>query len=101
MKNLVTLQIIEQLKDTSHPPIVLLDGAWGVGKTYLIENGIKPQIELDKACFGDFHYLSAYGMRSVTDFQDQVVSLYLSKQKECSDYIRKTEKDRTAITFSS
>ncbi|MGR5262925.1 P-loop NTPase fold protein [Photobacterium damselae] len=87
MKSLAALQIIEQLKDTSHPPIVLLDGSWGIGKTYLIENEIKQIIESDKEYFGDFHYLTAYGMRSVTDFQDQVVSLFLSKQKESSDYI--------------
>lgn len=87
MTSLVTQQIIEQLKDESHPPIILLNGDWGVGKTHLIEHELKNEIEASKQDFGDYHYLSAYGMKNVTDFQDQVVSLYLSNQKEGSSYV--------------
>lgn len=84
MTSVVTKQIIEQLKDDSHPSIVLLDGDWGIGKTHLIENELKPLAELDKAFFGDFHYLSAYGLSKVTEFQDQVASLFLANNTQGS-----------------
>jgi len=87
MTSLVTKQIIEQLKDDSHPPIILLDGAWGVGKTYLIEHELKSEIDKDEAFFGKYYYLSAYGMRNVTDFQDQIVSLFLSDDKKGNEYV--------------
>lgn len=83
----VTQQIIEQLKDSSHPPIVLLDGAWGIGKTYLIDNELRSSIESDCQMFGDYYYLSAFGIKNVTEFQDQIVSLYISNQKESSKYL--------------
>ncbi|HAS8153162.1 P-loop NTPase fold protein [Vibrio vulnificus] len=87
MTSVVTRQILEQLNDDSHPPIILLDGDWGIGKTYLIEKELKPLVEERPQTYGDFHYLSAYGMRSVTDFQDQVVSLFLAKNKNGSAFI--------------
>ena len=70
MTNKATQQIIEQLKDSSHPPIILLDGAWGIGKTHLIYNELCPLIESNPQEFGDYHYVSAFGIKSVTEFQD-------------------------------
>ncbi|MCG6316693.1 KAP family NTPase [Vibrio alginolyticus] len=87
MTNKATQQIIEQLKDSSHPPIVLLDGAWGIGKTHLIDNELRPLIESNPQEFGDYHYVSAFGIKSVTEFQDQIVSLYISSQEEGSKYL--------------
>ncbi|OUS68891.1 hypothetical protein B5G52_18350 [Pseudoalteromonas sp. A601] len=87
MAGKATKQIIEQLKDSSHPPIVLLDGAWGIGKTYLIDNELSPLIESDPQEFGDYHYISVFGIQNVTEFQDQIVSLYISNQKEGSKYL--------------
>lgn len=87
MTNKATLQIIEQLKDSSHPPILLLDGAWGIGKTHLIYNELCPLIESNPQEFGDYHYVSAFGIKSVTEFQDQIVSLYISNQEEGSKYL--------------
>lgn len=94
MKNKATLQIIEQLKDSSHPPIVLLDGAWGIGKTHLIDKELHKEIESNSKEFGTYYYVSAFGIKSVTEFQDQIVSLYISNQKETSSYIR----DLTSLT---
>ncbi|MEZ8403803.1 P-loop NTPase fold protein [Vibrio kanaloae] len=87
MTSKTTLQIIEQLKESSHPPIILLDGAWGIGKTHLIENELRPLIESAPREFGDYHYISAFGIQSVTEFQDQIVSLYISNQEEGSKYL--------------
>ncbi|TKF08124.1 hypothetical protein FCV66_23135 [Enterovibrio norvegicus] len=87
MKSKATKQILEQLKDSSHPPIVLLDGAWGIGKTHLIDNELRPLIESVPQEFGDYHYVSAFGIKNVTEFQDQIVSLYISNQKESSTYL--------------
>lgn len=89
MASLVTQQIMEQLRDDSHPPIILLNGAWGIGKTHLIEHELKQEIEEAKEEFGDFHYLSAYGMRNVNDFQDQIVSLFLSNEEKSAEYTSK------------
>lgn len=88
MTSNTTLQIIEQLKDSSHPSIVLLDGAWGIGKTHLIENELQPIIKSRNKEFGDYHYISAFGIKSVTEFQDQIVSLYISNQKDGSEYLK-------------
>lgn len=88
MTSKTTLQIIEQLKETSHPPIVLLDGDWGIGKTYLIENELRPIIEEQPEVFGEYHYISAFGITSVAEFLDQVVSLYISNQREGSKYLQ-------------
>ncbi|KKD60804.1 hypothetical protein RN22_08650 [Grimontia sp. AD028] len=87
MTSKATRQILEQLKDSSHPPIVLLDGAWGIGKTHLIDNELRPLIESAPQEFGDYHYVSAFGIKNVTEFQDQIVSLYISNQKESSTYL--------------
>jgi hypothetical protein len=87
MASIVTKQIIEQLKDNSHPSIVLLDGDWGIGKTHLIENELKPLVENDEGFWGEFHYLSAYGLSTVTEFQDQVASLYLANNTKGSSLV--------------
>jgi hypothetical protein len=94
-----TLQIIEQLKETSHPPIVLLDGAWGIGKTHLVEKELRPILEKDSAAFGSYHYMSIFGISSTTEFLDQVISLFLSGEtvstealKSLAPYISKVAK---------
>ncbi|WP_046003157.1 P-loop NTPase fold protein [Pseudoalteromonas rubra] len=92
MTSQTTRQIIEQLKETSHPPIVLLDGDWGIGKTHLIENELRPMIKSDENTFGDYHYISAFGISSVSEFQDKVISLHISNNAETSDYFESAKK---------
>lgn len=77
-----TLQIVEQLKESSHPSIVLLDGAWGIGKTYLVEKELRPILEKDSAIFGSYHYMSVFGISNTTEFLDQIISLLVSGQKD-------------------
>lgn len=87
--NEATLQIIEQLKETSHPPIVLLDGAWGIGKTHLVENELHPILEKDPAIFGSYHYMSVFGISSTTEFLDRIISLFVSDQEESTTTLKK------------
>lgn len=88
MTSKVIQQIIEQLKDSSYPPIILLDGDWGIGKTHLINKELKELLESETEEFGDFYYISAFGIQNVSEFQDQVVSLYMSNQEKSSEYIK-------------
>lgn len=72
MSKNVTEQIIDNLNDDSFPPIQLLSGKWGRGKTYLAKRSIVPMLE-DK--YDQAHYISLYGVSSLDDFRDKLVSL--------------------------
>ncbi len=68
--------VIELLKDTSFPQVLLVDGAWGSGKTYfvknLLENALKKEFE------SNIYYFSLYGLSSVDEFRDRIISLTIS-----------------------
>ncbi|QTL34621.1 hypothetical protein [Pseudoalteromonas viridis] len=65
---------------------------WGIGKTHLIENELRLMIESDENTFGDYHYISAFGISSVSEFQDKVISLHISNNAETSDYFESAKK---------
>jgi hypothetical protein len=72
MSKNVTQQIIDNLNEDSFPAIQLLSGKWGCGKTYLAKRSIVPMLE-DK--YDQAHYISLYGVSSLDDFRDKLVSL--------------------------
>ncbi|MDD9158509.1 P-loop NTPase fold protein, partial [Aliivibrio sp. S4TY2] len=79
-------QIIELLEDTSFPQAMLLDGAWGSGKTYFINNHL---IEKLKEKFGlEVYLFSLYGISNIDDFRDKVISLSLTDKEEASVFAK-------------
>ena len=92
-------QIIELLQDTSFPQIVLLDGAWGSGKTHFIKHHLKSKIE--KQFSQEVYFFSLYGISSIDDFRDKIISLSLTDKEEASVFAKYFSKaiDGVAITL--
>lgn len=63
--------ITSLLNDRSFPPMVRLDGQWGVGKTYFVENDLRPYLE-EKGQRTVFFSLT--GINSLDDFRDKLIS---------------------------
>jgi hypothetical protein len=77
-------QIIDNLNDDSFPSIQLLSGKWGCGKTHLAKRSIMPMLE-DK--YDQAHYISLYGVSSLDDFRDKLVSLsYFNSKNSINNY---------------
>ncbi|MBB1269821.1 P-loop NTPase fold protein [Shewanella sp. SR44-3] len=72
MSKNTTQQIIDNLNDDSFPSILLLSGKWGCGKTHLAKNKVVPEL-MNK--YDQAHYISLYGVSSLDDFRDKLVSL--------------------------
>lgn len=75
-------KIIELFKDDSFPSMVLIDGKWGSGKTHYVENilidDLKNEYQTSDPRYCSPHYLSLYGVSSIDDFRDRIVSICLS-----------------------
>ncbi|WPC74946.1 KAP family NTPase [Vibrio porteresiae] len=75
-------QIIELLEDESFPQVVLIDGAWGSGKTYFIRKSL---IEALNSKFKQsVFYFSLYGISSIDDFRDKIISLSMTGDENAS-----------------
>lgn len=70
--------ILTLLEDTSFPPLVLLDGAWGEGKTYYTENTLIPELTKQKK---DCVFFSLTGLSSISDFKDRLLSTSLLNEQ--------------------
>lgn len=68
----VTNRVIEDLTEKSFPTLVLLNGDWGSGKTFLAKNELIPALEKELRL--PVHYLSLYGVESLENFRDKVIS---------------------------
>ncbi|WP_197413133.1 P-loop NTPase fold protein [Vibrio sp. MEBiC08052] len=78
-------QVIDFLNDGSFPTIVILTGPWGSGKTYLTKNQLIP--ELKKENNNDVHYISVYGLTSLDDFRDKILSLNYTHNSHSSGWV--------------
>ncbi len=74
--------VIELLKDTSFPQVLLVDGAWGSGKTYFVKNLLEK--DLNKEFNSEIYYFSLYGLSSVDEFRDRIISLLMSGNSNAS-----------------
>ena len=70
-------QVIELLNDDAFPPMVLIDGAWGSGKTHYVQTQLIPLLK-NKFSNTTCHYMSLYGVSDINDFRDRIISLCLS-----------------------
>lgn len=79
-------QIIELLNDPSFPQVVLLDGAWGSGKTHFINHQLINKIR--EVFSPNIYFFSLYGISSIDDFRDKIISLSMTEQEETSVFAK-------------
>ncbi|WP_299263129.1 hypothetical protein [uncultured Psychrosphaera sp.] len=70
-------RVVELFEDNSFPPMVLVDGKWGSGKTHYVYNELFPHLN-KKYSSSSCHMMSLYGVSNIEDFRDRVISVCLS-----------------------
>lgn len=70
------------LEDDSMPPMILLDGSWGSGKTHFIKNKLKPHFK-EKGI--KVVFFSLYGVSDLNDFRCKLSSVYLANNPDVSN----------------
>jgi len=83
-----TSNIIELLKETAFPQMLLIDGSWGSGKTHYIKNELEVSLK-DEFRAHELHYFSLYGISSIDDFRDRLISLTLTNNAETSNLVQR------------
>lgn len=84
-------QIIDYIEDWRYKQAVLIDGAWGCGKTFFVKNELIP--ELKKKDFVVYP-ISLYGISNISDIQDSMYAIALKQMSEKTD----EEENDTAIS---
>ncbi|AWL11140.1 hypothetical protein HMF8227_00644 [Saliniradius amylolyticus] len=76
--NDISQHISYLLSDSSFPPLVMLDGDWGEGKTYFTKNTLIPDLNsVGESCV----FFSLTGLASINDFKNRLLSAnYIKKQ---------------------
>lgn len=69
------------LEDDSMPPMILLDGSWGSGKTHFIKNKLEPHFK-EKGI--KVVFFSLYGVSDLNDFRCKLSSAYLANNPDVS-----------------
>ncbi|PWF69489.1 hypothetical protein CBX98_19715 (plasmid) [Vibrio sp. T9] len=75
-------RIYKLLQESSFPSIVLLDGHWGVGKTYFVKQTLMPYLKNKYKATHKGHYLSLYGVSDLDDFKTRLLSLVYSRNEQ-------------------
>jgi hypothetical protein len=90
--------ITSLLDDHSFPSMVRLDGEWGVGKTYFVENDLRPYLAENgrKTVF-----FSLTGINSLDDFRDKLISNVFFSEKFDEGLIRKLAGSAFSVLDSS
>ena len=90
----ITQHISSLLDDTSFPPLVMLDGRWGEGKTYFAKNTLIPELQNQgHSCV----FFSLTGLSSINDFKDRLLSLSLLNSELNSESSKSASKTLTSI----
>jgi hypothetical protein len=87
--HIITGHILSLLNDSSFPPLVMLDGNWGEGKTYFTKNTLIPDLK-DKGHSSVFFSLT--GISNINDFKDRLLS---------SSYIKSEINSNTGESLSA
>ncbi|HFQ5382897.1 TPA: hypothetical protein ACGVAV_001436 [Vibrio vulnificus] len=84
------MRIHSLLEDRSFPSMVLLDGHWGVGKTYYVKHDLQPYLVDKYPAPYKVIYISLYGVTSLDDFKDRVISLTYTENKKSSWFVKQS-----------
>lgn len=82
----ITENIIEHLSDNSFPIVHMIDGKWGSGKTHFVKNNLIAA--LNNTFNQHTFYLSLYGVQSLDDFKDKLISIYSFNNKNFSKLVK-------------
>ncbi len=74
------------LKQNYSQHAIVLDGDWGVGKTYLINNVILPGIETI-----DYFHISLFGLSTITDIENEIYKSFLISTNTKNSYFSNGE----------
>ncbi|MFD2179556.1 P-loop NTPase fold protein [Veronia pacifica] len=91
-----TEEIIQIFSDESFPQVVLLDGSWGSGKTYFIKNELIDK--LHNHFKQKVHFFSLYGVSSIDDFRDKIISLSITDSEKTPTLLTNAAKIFEGIT---
>lgn len=71
----ITEEILRYLKDESYNYAVLIDGEWGSGKTFFVNNTLTKEINKQEANLNtnrSVKYISLYGCKDMADVQENI-----------------------------
>ncbi|WP_288744198.1 hypothetical protein [uncultured Rheinheimera sp.] len=88
-KDLIYEKITALFADDSMPPMILLDGKWGCGKSHYVTQTLKPKLEKvnGNGKRQKVLYFSVYGISDLDDFRDKLISAYYLKDENTSDLL--------------
>ncbi|EFO2390004.1 ATP-binding protein, partial [Escherichia coli] len=88
------ISVLIRLLNEKREGLILLNGEWGVGKTFFLQNEFK-QYYSNKTQF----YISVLGLNSLQDFKDKVLSVtYLENPPDIEIITELASNVTTAIT---
>ena len=81
----IKTEVIRYIDDDSYNYAILIDGAWGTGKTYFVKNTLSSVIqkhEAKKSSKRIVKYISLYGCKSLFDIQENVAWTFADNARE-------------------
>ena len=101
-------EILRYLKDQSYNYAVLIDGEWGSGKTYFVNNVLSPLITAQEEQLSTqrkIKYISLYGCKYMADVQENIAWSFAENAREKirdkANWGEKGEKMSGSILLSS
>lgn len=92
--------IIDYIKKENTDYALMLEGQWGCGKTYFLNNVLRNEIkDILKEKKLDWTYLSLFGVSSIDDFYVRLITNH--KTKDSSDDSTETEKKQNLLSKKS
>ena len=97
-------KVREYLKDDLDKYAILINGGWGTGKTFLYENYLRNVINKNEVGKTDGKrdiYISLYGMRTIQELSDELLTSYIifSKLHAQRKSKKKFEKAQTVLSM--
>ncbi|MBD5398793.1 hypothetical protein HDR60_04805 [bacterium] len=85
------IDIVELIKndnkvESNTPKICMIEGPWGIGKTYYVEHNICPKI---KKYFKNIVKISLFGIKNKEEIKNQIIDFYMNNKLELLSKIGK------------